>query len=813
MKVTQLDFTAIRNANAAQAAANSARLQNKQFDFNAQRIDTSSWMNQRAREVNNQIKTVQAVGNVIDTALSIGETLVKAKYEADVETANNGLETQTTDVSTWLQQEIANNAGSFFDADGNLVRPESYTQKIQGLHDYVDSLDVMDSVKEQGHKLVDSYDNQAWSNISSDLIAINTKARNDAWASRLDDLLEIDLAAGSPDNGLEMIQNTAYLTPAEKQNYSEQYQDSFRIGYNNRAITDAAKNDGYSIAKDLIPTLDTKSQDERDYLDDLAYSVANKETQKNIQDYTEYAANQLSQGISPRLVLDTVEAEISGMKDERRKEDILTSVDNAIYSNGLKALGLSTDKDISGKTGSELDDFKEDFEAQRDMLFPGERLKSSADALSALISQQYDRIASANASTNIETQKHALAMVQDGSMSVKDAAAIIANAYKSDDSDKSDEMASHENLAKLYSYIVPAQFKDYNKQKEENFEDLYAATMSLDSKDAEEFAEIKSARLKAHQYVLGRFEATPGESITQDMIDGWWEDALDIYTGETITLLEDLSEAGKDLVQQNAMTLDTDKLKEYTTLAMEAPEGVITVNSDETVSSSDPLYLEAYGETGSVIITAVDKGGYGDINGASIHPLEVNGVYKPIAVVRLTDGTEYTLLGDVLISKAQDSETWSILGPISAIEGMNDPYFRPEEMHEVPISEDAPAARYSNDQEGNVDERMMSDSENWTWSYVEKHENEERVRQPEPVSEPLIPASEISEDAIAEIQEEEPDIPVRRVYKVGAEFWYQGKWYLINELPENSEVLAAYDRFNNSFDRTWPKVGYPKDRR
>ena len=133
MKVTQLDFTAIRNANAAQAAANSARLQNKQFDFNAQRIDTSSWMNQRAREVNNQIKTVQAVGNVIDTALSIGETLVKAKYEADVETANNGLETQTTDVSTWLQQEIANNAGSFFDADGNLVRPESYTQKIQGL--------------------------------------------------------------------------------------------------------------------------------------------------------------------------------------------------------------------------------------------------------------------------------------------------------------------------------------------------------------------------------------------------------------------------------------------------------------------------------------------------------------------------------------------------------------------------------------------------------------------------------------------------------------------------------------------------------
>ena len=343
MRVTQLDYTAIRAANAANVQANSAKLQNKQLDFNSQRIDTNQWLNNRVREVNDYIDTLNGVQNFVNTVADVGLKLFNAKYEADVATANSGLEEQTTEASTWLLQEISNNAGSFFDNNGNLVKPEAYTQRIQSLHDYVDGLDVMDSVKEQAHAVIDSYDTKAWAGVAEDLIARNTQERNDAWTKQLDDILEIDLSSGSPDYGLEMIQNTGFLTPAEKENYSSQYQDSFRINYNNRAITEAAKNDGYSAAKDIIPTLDTKNQDEIDYLDDLAYSVANNQTKKDIQDYTEYATNQLAQGTSPRLVLDTVEMEISGMKDEGRKKDILASVDNAIYSSGLKSLGLSSE--------------------------------------------------------------------------------------------------------------------------------------------------------------------------------------------------------------------------------------------------------------------------------------------------------------------------------------------------------------------------------------------------------------------------------------------------------------------------------------
>ena len=404
-------------------------------------------------------------------------------------------------------------------------------------------------------------------------------------------------------------------------------------------------------------------------------------------------------------------------------------------------------------------------------------------------------------------------MVQDGSMSVKDAAAIIAEAYKSDNSDKSDEMASHENLAKLYSYIVPTQFKDYNKQKEESFEDLYSATMNLDSKDPEELADIKAARLEAHQYVLGRFASTPGEDVTQDMIDGWWDDALDLYTGKAIMFLEDMYGSGRTLVEPSAMDLNTDRLRDYTTMAMGLPEGTITVNSDETISSADPLYIAGYEETGAIIRTAVDKGGYGDIEESTIQPLMVNGVYKPIAVIRTKDGTGYTILGDVLISKPKDSEGWEIIGPISGIEGMNDAYFKPGEMNEPTTSAYSPSRILPDGEGGFIDETELSPDENSFISHVAALEREGKQNRQDTPSEPLIPTSEISEEAIAEVQEREPEIPVRRVYESGAEFWYQGKWYLINALPENSEVMAAYDRFNSTFNGTWPKVGYPKDRR
>lgn len=806
MKVTHLNYSAIMNANAARANANSARISVEAQKNNNNMVAWNNYFIPAYKEAVKKQETADTVITHLTTLANIGLKAMQLKDQADGEEASNAVTDAASTLGNAYNREYQNNVSSFFDADNNIVKPQAIIDQENALRESIQGMSISNERKKQATDALERMFSSAWDDVGSQLQARELQSRNTAWLDRRKEALDVDVALGTEENGISLIDNTGWFTPSEREQEKSNYREDYRTKRNSYLVSNAAKTEGYSTAKDLIPTLDTVNQDEIDYLDDLAYSIANNESKKNIADYSEMAKNQLANGESPRVVLDAIELELEEMKDESRKEDILSAVDNIIYSNGLKSLGLSAGTDITEMTVSELDDLKENFDEQRDMLFPGERLKASTDALSALISGQYDKIASSNAADNIETQEHALAMVMDGTMSPKDAAAVILEAYKSNDSDKSDEIASHENLAKLYSYIVPAHLKDYNKQREESFEDLYAASMKLDSKKPEELREIKGARMKAHQYILGRFASTPGDDITQDMVDKWWDEALDLYTGEAITFLEAREETGKLFVQQDSMELSSDRLREYTNLALNAPEGTISINSDETISAADPLYLRAYEETASIIRTAIDKGGYGDIEESTASPLRVNGVDKPIAVVRLKDRTEFTLLGAVLFTRPEGSDAWDIIGPVTAIEGMNDPYFEPGEMHRPLVSTESPYNILPDGEGGFIDETELTPDENSFLSHVTSLEKEGAVNQPEASSGALIPVSEISEDAVAEIQEEEPDIPVRRVQGVGPEFWYRGKWYLLDKLPENSEVLAAYDRFNSTFDGTWPKV-------
>ena len=128
MRLTQLDYTAIVNANAARAQANSARIStlgqqqtNRNIKTQAEYLQKAISLNEEAMAANDRINTFNAFVNLAKFGLNLTENLITAKKNADDEKASADLSSMANDISSWIQNDVANNASSYFDENGNVI--------------------------------------------------------------------------------------------------------------------------------------------------------------------------------------------------------------------------------------------------------------------------------------------------------------------------------------------------------------------------------------------------------------------------------------------------------------------------------------------------------------------------------------------------------------------------------------------------------------------------------------------------------------------------------------------------------------------
>ena len=772
MKISQLDFSAIQAANQNLAASKQHELavetmehNNKLIQWNTEFTDKYIKAVRKAEDVANWM---QGITTMVNAGIDLYQNIVAQKKQQDTQTANDALISASDELRDFTLQDINTNQAGYFDSSGQPQLSEGYIAKRDELRTRIEALDISDDIKAEALTKWDQMGSDAeytvmsglWETTNSNLASGREWQVNEAMDADIANAMDTFRNGGGIDYSAPTVNGAIGsfgLDAGSTANAQRSYSDDFRVKLNNQLVAETAKTGGYAAGKDLISSLDTKNAEERDALDDLAYSTAQKQTKKDVQAYTEEVTNRLANGESPRLVMDSVEASLDGMKDEGRKEQILSAVDQAVYSNGLRALGLDSGTDISGMQGEDLNNLRKNFEEQRDMLFPGERLSGDADALGALIAGEYDKIASSNAKANIAHIKNTMAAVSAGTMSPADAILEISHSY-SVDSDGSDETEALNSIGKLYDMYIPDQWKTYNKQRLSAFEDIYAAAMGLDEKDPEQLMRIKNAGIRANQYAIGVFSKMPGEEINEEVIDGVWDQAMDIFAGDTITFLEDWSESGRSMVQQGVQTLDASIQEDWTPLAMAAPAGAVEGNG-ESLHFADPLYEQAYNDSAITVKAAVVANrdiAEDALAECIIVPLEVGGIKKPIAVIRTSEGDEYATWGGALMKRAAEGDSWTLVSALNDIDGLSSEYFSYTPARMVSEDERLPGGVYD---------------------------------------EPTDEQTEL-EDAFMYTETDPPAASKVRNYSGGrTTFWYKGAWYDVAKLPEGSTALSEYEKY------------------
>ena len=797
MKITQLDYSAIRAANSAQANANSMALavetqkhNNLMTKYNVEYTDKYI---KAVNKENNAKRWIQFGTDVANLALKGAEIGIKYKDQADGETASNAITDAADALNNTYNQEYQNNAASFFDADNNIVKPQAIIDQENAIRNSIQNLNIGNGKKEEALAAVDEMFSKAWSDVGEQLAGREIQARNEAWATRLNDALEVDSTLGTPDNGLEMIQNTGWLTPAEKDNYSLQYKNSFEARVQSNEVSRLARESGEETANDYIKGLSI-DETAKNTLYSLADSIAkdgDENAQGNMQSYVQ---QQLEKGIFPVVIAEMVEPQLENM-DPSRREAVETVMHQEFYKNALQEFNWPAD--MSSLTGPELKTLSDDINDRGTALLPD--MKTELAAMKAAVQKELDTRTTANAKANVQSMDLVFDAVGAGTISPAAGLAMIREIPVYNDSDTSDDEKAAEYMKKLADQenFVPQHVQYTYKNRISLLEDSIKQTLGLDIKNAEDYGTFIQYADQARSYVLDYIWNTPAEDITAASLNEAFDRANEIFLGGTIQELEEIrsDNEGRTLIQQGFSDLGTGYLEDVTNLLMQMPEGMISLNPNGQYESPSPLVTNYWGELEIAERNLVQQLNLGDPKNWTTTPYKRTNAdgsttEVPIPVLQSPDGTRYTIVGNEFLKQEKDNDQWDVITTINK---------------SAPLPADdtitPPTAEQIQEGQDSIDVSNPPDIDDYKDPWVLPTPQEVQQGQQSVVIDE-------DEDAFAHLADEGGDIRIRRVKGQGTQFYHNGIWYRVNQLPENSPILKAYDEYMKTFTGTIPKVGY-----
>lgn len=795
MKITQLDYSAIRAANSAQANANSMALavetqkhNNLMTKYNVEYTDKYI---KAVNKENNAKRWIQFGTDVANLAIKSAQIGIKYKDQADGETASNALTDAADALNNTYNQEYQNNADSFFDADNNIVKPQAIIDQENAIRNNIQNLNIGNGKKEEALAAVDEMFGKAWSDVGEQLAGREIQARNEAWTTRLNEALEVDSTLGTPDNGLEMIQNTGWLTPAEKDSYSLQYRNSFEARVQSNEVSRLARESGEETANDYIKGLSI-DETAKNTLYSLADSIA-KDGDENAQGSMQsYVQQQLEKGIFPVVIAEMVEPQLENM-DPSRREAVETVMHQEFYKNALQEFNWPSD--MSSLTGPELKALSDDINDRGTALLPD--MKTELTAMKAAVQKEMDTRTTANAKANVQSMDLVFDAVGAGTISPAAGLAMIREIPVYDDSDTSDDEKAAEYMKKLADQenFVPQHVQYTYKNRIDLLEDSIKQTLGLDIEDAEDYGTFIQYADQARAYVLDYIFNTPAEEITTASLNEAFDMANEIFLGGTIQQLEQIrsDNEGRTLIQQGFSDLGTGYLEDVTNLLMEMPEGMISLNPNGQYESPSTLVTNYWGELEIAERNLVQQLNIGDPKNWTVTPYkrinEDGSITEvPIPVLQSPDGTRYTIVGNEFLKQEKDSNKWDLVTTINK---------------SAPLPADdtitPPTAAQIQEGQESIDVSNPPSLDSYKDPWVMPSPEDVKKGQGAVVIDD-------DEGAFSHLADEGGDVRVRRVQGEGVQFWYSGRWYRIDELPESSPILKAYDEYMKTFEGSIPKV-------
>lgn len=795
MKITQLDFSAIRAANSAQANANSLALavetqkhNNLMTKYNVEYTDKYI---KAVNKENDAKRWIQFGTDVANLAIKSAQISIKYKGQADGETASNALTDAATQLEDTYQTEYANNTSSFFDADNNIVKPQAIIDQEDAIRNNIQHLSISNSKKEEALAAVDEMFGKAWSDVGEQLAGREIQARNEAWTTRLNEALEVDSTLGTPDNGLEMIQNTGWLTPAEKDKYSLQYRNSFEARVQSNEVSRLARVSGEESANAYIKGLNI-DETAKNTLYSLADSISrdgDENAQGNMQAYVQ---EQLSKGLFPTVIAEMVKPQLENM-DPSRREAVVKTMNQEFYKNALTELNWPSD--LSTLTGPQLRDLKADVEDRGTALLP--HMPTELNAMKASIQKELDTRTTANAKANVQSMDLVFDAVGAGTISPAAGLAMIRELPIYSDSDTSDDEKAAEYMKKLgdVESLVPQSQQYTYKHRIDLLEDSIKQALDLDIDNADDYGTFIQFADQARAYVLDYIFNTPAEEITTASLNEAFDMANEIFLGGTIQQLEQIrsDNEGRTLIQQGFSDLGTGYLEDVTNLLMEMPEGMISLNPNGQYDSPSPLVAEYWTELDIAERNLVQQLNLGDPSNWTTTPYERTNkdgstTKVPIPVLQSPDGIKYTIVGNEFLKQEKGSDQWDVVTAINK---------------SAPLPADdtitPPTAAQIREGQQSVDVTNPPSIEEYRDPWVMPSPDEVAQGQRAVIVDD-------NESAFSHLADEGGDVRVRRGKDDGMQFWNNGRWYRVDNLPENSPILKAYRAYMKTFTGTIPRV-------
>ena len=820
MKISLLDYSAIRAANAAQANANSFKIsvlgqQHNNLMTKADVIytDKNAKMNERMQSVRessvriqNQIRQIQraterknsaisSAVKLIDFGINLTSSIIDYKTQADTETANNLLTDIGSDYGVQIANDIANNRGSYVDADGNIVKSPTLIGLEDSYRQMVENLDVGKDVKEKAMTALDDMFDSAWGDIAADLISANVTARDNEWNTRLGEAVKEDSKTGTPALTNELIDNTGWLLPNEKEALKAQWEPQIKAGYHANETSRIARTEGQPSANDYINNLiDSGDIDEDEWLSlsALVNKVGGEEDANAAQNAVQYASEQMQKGVFPVVIQEMMKPQLEAMDDERR-EYVQTELNKTYYKNALEQFNWPSD--FSTLTSEDLRTLKADVADRGTALLPD--MPTELNAIKSSIQKELDSRVTAQAKSNVQSMDLVFDMVGAGTISPAAGLAMIRELPIYSDLDTSDDEKAAEYMKKLANQesFVPQHVQYTYKNRIDLLEDSIKQTLGLDIEDAEDYGTFIQYADQARSYVLDYIWNTPAEDITAASLNEAFDRANEIFLGGTIQELEEIrsDNEGRTLIQQGFSNLGTGYLEDVTDLLMQMPEGMISLNPNGQYESPSTLVTNYWGELEIAERNLVQQLNLGDPKNWTTTPYKRTNAdgsttEVPIPVLQSPDGTRYTIVGNEFLKQEKDSDQWDVITTINK---------------SAPLPADdtitPPTAAQIREGQAGIDVSNPPALEDYVDPWVMPSPDDVRQGQRAVVIDD-------EEGAFSHLADEGGDVRVRRVQGEGTQFWYKGRWYRVNELPESSPILKAYDEYMKTFEGSIPKV-------
>lgn len=677
MKITQIDYSAIRNANASKYNTNMQEVQNLQIQNQQEDLYVRQPKIDNIQGVNQMI---QATGQAITSVASL---IKDTKSKADTTDANNYLTAATNAFSIAVQEQANQGGAANLDSSGNVVISDALKNLQQQQLAEVDSMGLMTDVADSLKSALKEMHGKAETDLSLQVLKNEYSAIQTGREQQLNQAMALDASNGNYDIGYAAIDGFEGLTDNQKAVAKTSYKASVDNSIMRNTVQKTARYESLTAANAYIENLSDEqlvlatglnAEDARSTLYNLARETYNQETQNLVDQTASAASSLLTQGNNPAIMRATINQQIQGMDPERQSK-IKLEVDKAQLS--YITQNIPELSRIDSLSAGDLQLLKQEVMEKEPMFWGMEEYYDNylnmIDTQLTAYGVEADKKLSDKEKEKYQNLKQTADVIKNeylnGNMSSATAVAFLQSEAIKDATESIKGMEDDNYILSVIGDIidvsVPDEYKDMFNSFMKDFESNYRIFRGVDDK---EFSPaIALARQNAYAELLDLIRVTPGKELTAEMISKKMEQINNSYMGKVITEMGKAAENYDGLAIEGATgAISFDKFNETNDMLGQSDsvsvssKGDVSFRSEEAEKLSDQVQ-----KTGAEVMKEL---GVTPI-AVSNYTVEDDGSVTSYPTYIDNDGTRYTIQEGTVYSKAAGGESgWEEFSSVQAAE-------------------------------------------------------------------------------------------------------------------------------------------------